>query len=109
MKFFIDNQLPLQLARHLAASGHDAVHVLEIGMDEADDVAIWKHAAQQERVVISKDEDLFYLAKRIGDRGRLLWVRLGNCRKAALLAAFDSELPDILAAFDSGQRIVELT
>lgn len=30
--------------------------------------------------MISKDEDLLFLANRPGDKGRLVWVRLGDCR-----------------------------
>lgn len=108
MKFLVDNQLPLQIARHLAAGGHPSVHVAEVGLDEASDAAVWDWARQEDRVVVSKDEDFFFLASRPDDTGRLVWVRLGNCRTEALLVAFERALPTILAAFDAGQRIVEL-
>ena len=49
-----------------------------------------------------------FLANRRGDCGRLLWVRIGNCRRDALHRAFERALPSIVAAFESGQRIVEL-
>jgi hypothetical protein len=35
-------------------------------------------------------------------------VRLGNCRNDALLAAFSASFDTIIAAFDSGQIVVEL-
>ena len=57
---------------------------------------------------VSKDEDFFILAMRVDDSGRLLWLRIGNCRTAALIASFEKSLPAILDAFQSGQRIVEL-
>ncbi|MEO6595478.1 MAG: DUF5615 family PIN-like protein [Planctomycetota bacterium] len=109
MRFLVDNQLPLQLARHLGQRGHEATHVTEVGLDDASDAAIWLWAGQQDRVVVSKDEDLFFLANRPNDSGRLVWVRLGNCRKGSLLDAFDRTFDTIVAAFDAGQRIVELT
>jgi predicted nuclease of predicted toxin-antitoxin system len=31
-----------------------------------------------ERIVVSKDDDFLILASRPGDRGRLIWVRLGK-------------------------------
>jgi hypothetical protein len=37
-----------------------------------------------------------------------LWVRLGNCRNDALLEAFAASFDTIVAAFDSGQTVVEL-
>jgi hypothetical protein len=38
----------------------------------------------------------------------MIWVRLGNCRNAALLAAFDRTREALLEAIASGQRVVEL-
>ena len=49
-----------------------------------------------------------WLRDRGHDTGRFLWVRLGNCRNDALIAAFSSSFDTIVAAFDSGQTVVEL-
>jgi predicted nuclease of predicted toxin-antitoxin system len=37
LNFLIDSQLPPALARWIAAQGHQAVHVVEIGMEAVDD------------------------------------------------------------------------
>lgn len=108
MRFLVDNQLPRQLVRYLEERGHDAVHVVGIGLEAADDVIVWIRAFEDRRVVISKDEDFFFLANRPGDAGSLLWLRIGNCRKEALFAVLDRSLGTIVEAFASGQRIVEL-
>jgi predicted nuclease of predicted toxin-antitoxin system len=108
MKLLIDNQLPLQLAVHLRGKGDQCEHVLEIGLDESDDLQLWTQAAEAGQIVVSKDEDFVFLANRPGDTGRLIWVRLGNCRNAPLLAAFDHAYEAIARAVDSGQRIIEL-
>ena len=108
MEFLVDNQLPPLLAAHLRSHGHDAVHVADLGLDAADDVAVWAAATAAGRVVISKDEDFVLVATRPGDAGRLAWVRLGNCRNAALRGAFDRVLPALVAAFAAGQRVVEI-
>jgi predicted nuclease of predicted toxin-antitoxin system len=108
MKLLVDNQLPLQLAIHLRGWGVDCVHVLEHGLNESDDIEVWDRAASEGRIVISKDEDFVILASRPGDGGRMIWVRLGNCRNAFLLAAFDQAREGLLQAVASGQRIIEL-
>ena len=108
MKFIVDNQLPAALARWLAARGADAVHVLDLTLDTASDTEIWNRAAAEGRIVVSKDEDFFHLANRDGDTGRLLWVRLGNCRTPALLARFEAAWPGIEQSFAAGNRIVFL-
>ena len=83
MKFIVDNQLPVALAHWLSARGEDAVHVLNLALDTTLDVEIWIRASAEGRIVVSKDEDFFHLANRSGDTGRLLWVRMGNCRTTA--------------------------
>jgi predicted nuclease of predicted toxin-antitoxin system len=108
MRFLVDNQFPPSLARWLRDRGHDAEHVFESGLHLLDDRALWARALADARIVISKDEDFLYLANLPGDAGRFLWVRLGNCRNDALLAAFSASFDTIIAAFDSGQIVVEL-
>ena len=108
MKFLVDNQLPLALARHLQTWGFDCHHVLEIGLSQASDSDICRHAAAQERIIISKDEDFLYLASRPKATIRLLWVRLGNCRTPALLEAFDRLRPMIESSLEAGDRIIEI-
>lgn len=104
----IDNQLSPRLATFLAERGHDAVHVMEVGLESAQDEVIWRWAIGQSRVVVSKDEDFLYLANRPGDQGRFLWVRLGNCRRDALVDAASKSLEAVVSAFESDQRVVEL-
>ena len=77
-------------------------------MDEKSDAEIWVFAKSNDFIVVSKDEDFVHLANRFGDTGRLLWVRIGNCRKRHLIARFEQSLSDILLAFDQGSRIVEI-
>jgi predicted nuclease of predicted toxin-antitoxin system len=108
MRFLVDNQLPPRLSKFLQDAGHDSVHVAQVGMDTADDRSLWDWALREGRVVISKDEDLLFLATRPRDNGRLIWIRLGNCRRDALLDAFTKVLPAVLASIDAGQRIVEV-
>jgi len=108
VKFLVDNQLPAALARWLSAQGHDAVHVLDRGQGQTDDRQIWSDAIAENRIVVSKDEDFFILATRPDDAGRLLWLRLGNCRTQHLLTKLDQAWSDIESVLASGQRIVEI-
>lgn len=108
MKLLVDNQLPVTLAEYLRKRGHDCQHVLDIGLDTAADIDICRHAEREDRVIISKDEDFLYLASRPGATARFLWVRLGNCRTSALLAAFERFWPQIESALKAEDRIIEL-
>lgn len=104
----MDNQLPVALARWLVSQGTDALHVLDIGFEAVPDAEIWARAITERWIVVSKDEDFLHLANRVGDTGRVLWVRVGNCRTSVLLARFAVEWAAIGQAFAGGQRVVEL-
>lgn len=108
MKFLVDNQLPLDLCRWLASKGQEFSHVLDLGLEHATDREIWASAGEQGAVLVSKDEDFFHLAGLPGSTGRLLWVRLGNCRTPTLIAAFEQLWPDIQSRLEAGERVVEV-
>ncbi len=57
---------------------------------------------------VSKDEDFLSLAIRPFDCGRLVWLRIGNCRKQTLLQRWSLLWPDILRKLQAGQRIIEI-
>lgn len=42
------------------------------------------------------------------DSGRLLWLRIGNCRTTDLLTLLNQRWAAIEEAFDDAQRIVEV-
>jgi predicted nuclease of predicted toxin-antitoxin system len=108
MKFLIDAQLPITLARWLRGRGCDAVHVLELDAGQWDDRAIWELAIDEARIVVSKDEDFFILATRPHSEGRLLWLRMGNCRTIDLISSLNRRWEFIDQAFADQQRIVEV-
>jgi len=108
VKFLVDHQLPPALAEFLGGLGHESRHVREIGLKSDDDLTIWKFATSNDFVLISKDQDFLDLASRPNEKGRLIWVRLGNCRNQPLLQAFGKFLPQILQSLDEGGRIIEI-
>lgn len=108
MKFLIDNQLPVTLKRFLTGRGFECLHVLDENLAQAGDAEICRYAEAKDCIVISKDEDFVYYAKRPTTKLRVIWVRLGNCRTAKLLAAFERSWREIETCLEAGDRIVEL-
>lgn len=108
MRFLVDAQLPPALARMLAAKGFAAEHVYDIEFGEAEDHQIWAYAKQTHAIIITKDEDFVVLASFDPNGPPIVWVRLGNTTKQALLAWFEPLLPNIIAALNEGNKLVEL-
>lgn len=108
MKFLVDNQLPSALAKLLVSRGHDASHVLDLGLDSATDTEIWNYANANSFVLITKDEDFSRRASQPSASVQVVWVRRGNCRKAALLSAFDSVFSQLEAALQTGDHLIEI-
>ncbi len=109
MIFLIDNQLPIALARFVSSSGYECVHVRDVALDFADDRAIWAYAKNLGQVIVTKDEDFQAMANRQGTiPPQVVWVRLGNCRKDALIAAFGRILRNLEDELSSGALVVEI-
>jgi predicted nuclease of predicted toxin-antitoxin system len=108
VKFLVDNQLPAALAQHLHTRGFDCQHVLDVGLAEASDAEVCRYAESEERIIVTKDEDFLHLARRPEAKLRVLWVRLGNCRTSALIAAFGQSWPMIESCLKAGDRIIEI-
>jgi predicted nuclease of predicted toxin-antitoxin system len=107
VKFLVDNQLPA-LAVYLRRKGIDCEHVLDVGLAGASDAELCKRATDNERIIISKDEDFLYLSNRPKVNFQFVWVRLGNCRNAALLEAFEQVWPRLEESLRAGERVIEI-
>jgi predicted nuclease of predicted toxin-antitoxin system len=108
VKFLIDQQLPRSLGRALFHLGFTVIHVSEVGLKEATDAEVWRYALTAGCVLITKDSDFCHLARRPGDKGRVVWVRIGNCPATVLTDFVTSRWIDVVSRLDSGDRIIEI-
>jgi predicted nuclease of predicted toxin-antitoxin system len=107
LRFLVDAQLPPALARHIESLGYPAEHVADSGRTRATDTAIRAYAAETGAAIITKDED-FAVHRVLHEGPAVVWVRIGNTRRAELLRRFEIELLGIVAALESGEKLVEL-
>jgi predicted nuclease of predicted toxin-antitoxin system len=108
MRFLVDAQLPPALARFLAGRGHQAEHIFDIGMEAAEDRAIWHYAIHVGAVIVTKDED-FSNRVAVDPAGPpIVWIRIGNTTTPALLHWFEPLLPTVTAALTAGEKLVEI-
>ena len=111
MRFLIDAQLPPALARMLTAAGHHAEHLMDVALLEADDSQVWNYALQNGAIVITKDEDFPARARRTPSplsSPVIVWLRIGNTSRRALLHWFQPLLPQIADLMQQGERLIEI-
>ena len=97
MKFLVDAQLPVRLARFLQASGSDTLHTRDLPQQNAtSDSAINDISIEQERVVITKDADFVDSFLTIQKPSKLLLVSTGNIRNSELEEIFKNNLSTLV-------------
>ena len=100
MKFIVDAQLQLRLARDLAAAGHDVRHTLDLPLgNRTTDGDIAKLAATEGRVVVTKDSDFVTTFLLHGSPPKLLLISTGNISNDALSRLVTANLTTLETAF----------
>jgi predicted nuclease of predicted toxin-antitoxin system len=99
VKFLVDAQLPIRLARLLTEAGHDAVHTSQLPEgNRTTDGEVARLADEQDRIVVSKDRDFRDAHLLRGTPRQLLIVATGNTSNDELLALFARYLEAVVDA-----------
>lgn len=111
MKFLVDAQLPPRLVGWLVARDHEARHVADLpdGL-RMPDAEIWRYAAEDGSIVVSKDKDFLDLAAVHGAPPVVLLLGVGNASTQTLLELLDVAWPVLseeLNKRDAGVVILE--
>ena len=108
MNFLVDNQLPPALARFIESEFKaNALHVADLGLRDASDAEVWRYASAKNLILISKDEDFAHMILN-KPTAKLIWVRVGNCRRLFLLDLFRGIWPRIVERLESGDSLIEI-
>ena len=68
---------------------------------------VWTYASEADAILVSKDEDFANMALQL-PTAKLIWIRIGNCRKTVLLDLFGRMWPRIRQRLESGDRVIEI-
>lgn len=109
MKFWVDAQLPPQLAVWLRANFEVECYSLrDLGLRDANDLQIFRRAKIEADVIISKDSDFIDLVSQFDTPPQILWVTCGNVTNRALKRIFIDAFPQALILLQAGEKIVEI-
>lgn len=109
MRFLVDANLPPALAGWLIERGHAAEHVSDAGEASRADAQVWREALLDGYVLVSKDEDFARRRSVSSDGPQVVWIRLGNTRRSALFSHLERVWPQLEAALQRGEPLVEVT
>lgn len=79
-RLLIDENLPDSLARRLPV---ECLHATDLG-EQPTDSQLWEHARKRGFVILTRDADFFDRIMLHGPPPKVVWVRLGNMRRAEL-------------------------
>lgn len=109
MKFLVDAQLPIRLARLLQEAGYDTIHTRELPQQNATpDSIINTLSVQQERIVITKDSDFVDSFLTMQQPYKLLLVTTGNIKNSELETRFAANL-SLIVDLLSQNNYIELS
>ena len=108
MRFLVDAQLPPALARWFIEAGHQAEHVEDVGLRDAEDSALWRYAMETQAILLTKDEDFAERARKSRTAPVIVWLRVGNISNHALRQWLTPQLAQIIDWIQQGVRVVEI-
>jgi predicted nuclease of predicted toxin-antitoxin system len=79
MKLLFDQNLSHRLPGRLADIYPESIQVREVGLRDADDLAIWQYAKAHGYAIVSKDSDFQQRSLLHGAPPKFIWLRIGNC------------------------------
>jgi predicted nuclease of predicted toxin-antitoxin system len=78
MKLLLDHNLSPRLTHRLADLYPGAIHVVDVGLERSDDVAIWQYAGLHGLIIVTKDVDFTELSLIRTGSPKVIWIRRGK-------------------------------
>jgi len=108
MKFLVDANLPLRLAKWLTNQGYDTLHTLELPeKNNTQDLDIIKLSMTEERIVVSKDSDFYEFFVLKGEPHQLLLISTGNMTNKVLMKLFEDNFQQMITLLETS-KVVEV-
>jgi predicted nuclease of predicted toxin-antitoxin system len=108
VKFLIDAQLPPALAGWLREAGHEASHVEDAGLRDAEDGATWAHASKTGAIIVTKDEDFAARSIQTESAPMIVGLRVGHTTNRVLRLWFEARLVGVVQLAGQQHRLIEV-
>jgi predicted nuclease of predicted toxin-antitoxin system len=109
MIFWLDAHLSPAIAVWIEQQfGIVTQHVVELGLRDADDLAIFEAARAANAVLLTKDIDFEDLVLRLGSPPQIVRLSCGNTSNAELKRIFATGLSETIKLLEAGEPLVEI-
>ncbi len=108
MKLLFDQNLSFRLTDLLGDVFPGSSQVRLEGLDRADDLEIWRWAAEHDFCIVTLDSDFSELAALNGSPPKVVWLRCGNRPTSYVASLMRRRLADIVAFETSDSNCLEL-
>ncbi|OGT88882.1 MAG: hypothetical protein A2286_09865 [Gammaproteobacteria bacterium RIFOXYA12_FULL_61_12] len=108
MKLLLDENLSRRLVPFLQSAFPGSTQVALIGLERADDRAIWQYAREHDFVIVTKDADYYDLSLLLGSPPDVVWLQVGNADKAIVLNKLLANQQMIESGFAKGLACIEI-
>ena len=78
MKLLLDQNLSFRLLEELKPVYPGSSQVRLLGLDQADDITIWRYAKGNNYTIVTKDSDFHEFSLLHGDPPKVIWLKCGN-------------------------------
>lgn len=85
MKFLLDENLSRRILPFLQNDFPGSTQVALVGLERADDRSIWTYARTNDFIIVTRDADFEELSALLGQPPQVIWIRVPNVSKSALL------------------------
>ena len=85
MKLLLDENLSRRIVPALRANYAGSTQVALLGLERADDRAIWEFAKAGNYVIVTKDDDFLQLQTVLGYPPKVILLTIGNCTNSEIV------------------------
>lgn len=96
MRLLFDENLSPRLKQTLQDLYPQSIHIRDIGLESAQDIAVWAFAKDNEFLIVSKDSDFRQLSFTLGQPPKVIWIRRGNCSTSEIESILRNHYADLL-------------
>lgn len=79
-----------------------------MGLGSEEDRTMWRLAAEYEAAIVTRDKSFALLRTLEYSGPAVVWIRIGDTRKANLFRWFETLLPEILLAREQDEVLIEV-